>query len=227
MSGGGTSSNTSVNNAQNNLDFYNTGTIQVSGNIGNGNTTQTGNSSTQGGSIGFSANVTLPSPSAPSGDQMPGLQELALIDDIQAHINQIRAPILANYQKTQGMYDAAMGNGLQELALLHDIKHNIHQVKNAYHENLNAYITGMGLENLALIDDIQAHINQIRAPILANYQKTQGMYDAAMGNGLQNLALIDDIQAHINQIRAPILANYQKTQGMYDAAMGQSLLWAC
>ena len=71
MSGGGTSTNTSENNAQNNLDFYNTGTIQVSGNIGNGNTSQNGTSSSQGGGIGFSANVTLPS--APTAPTMPGL----------------------------------------------------------------------------------------------------------------------------------------------------------
>ena len=75
MSGGGTSSNTSVNNAQNNLDFYNTGTISVSGSIGNGNTTQNGGSSSTGGSIGFSANVTLPS--SPTAPTMPGLMELS------------------------------------------------------------------------------------------------------------------------------------------------------
>ena len=42
-------------------------------------------------------------------DSMHSLQNLALIDDIQAHINQIRAPILANYQHTMGIYNDAMG----------------------------------------------------------------------------------------------------------------------
>ena len=67
MSGGGTSTSISQNNAQNNLQFQNTGTISVGGNISNGNTTQNGGASSVGGGIDFSAHVTLPSaPTAPT-----------------------------------------------------------------------------------------------------------------------------------------------------------------
>ena len=136
MSGGGTSTSLNQNNAQNNFGGYNSGTINVGGSIGNGNTTQNSQTSTQGGSIGISATVNL-TPKAPS---MPGLQELALIDDINAHIAEIRAPILARYQSTMDEYNQKM-----------------------------AAAQGQSLLNLALIDDINAHIAEIRAPILARY----------------------------------------------------------
>ena len=71
MSGGGTSTSTSANNAQNNLRFHNTGSISVGGSIGNGDTTQGGGASSTGGGVSFSANVTLPS--APTAPTMPGL----------------------------------------------------------------------------------------------------------------------------------------------------------
>ena len=76
MSGGGTSTSNNQNNAQNNLQFTNTGSINVGGSIGNGNTTQTTDTSSQGGSIGFSAtvNITPPtSPTPPTAPSMPGM----------------------------------------------------------------------------------------------------------------------------------------------------------
>ena len=76
MSGGGTSTSNNQNNAQNNLQFTNTGSINVGGSIGNGNTTQTTDTSSQGGSIGFSAtvNITPPtSPTPPTAPSMPGI----------------------------------------------------------------------------------------------------------------------------------------------------------
>ena len=66
MGGSSQSTSENINNAQNNLNFYNTGSIEVTGNIGNGNTTQGGTTSSTGGSVGLSATVAL-------GPSMPGL----------------------------------------------------------------------------------------------------------------------------------------------------------
>ena len=88
MSGGGTSSSVSQNNAQNNLRFHNTGSISVGGSIGNGDTTQGGTASSQGGGVSFSANVTLPTPTAPTAPTMPGLLLMNLSTTTNNHITE-------------------------------------------------------------------------------------------------------------------------------------------
>merc|ERR1719263_738347 len=76
MGGSPASSNENYNGSVNNMSAINLGgAIRVNGNIGNGDVTQNGNSSATGGSYNFGVTANL---SAPSGDQMPGLQELVL-----------------------------------------------------------------------------------------------------------------------------------------------------
>ena len=80
MSGGGTSSTLNQNNAQNNLQFQNTGTINVGGSIGNGNTDQSSTTSSQGGGVNFSATVKVTPPTAPTAPTAPSMPGLLLMN---------------------------------------------------------------------------------------------------------------------------------------------------
>ena len=80
MSGGGTSSSLNQNNAQNNLQFHNTGTINVGGNIANGDTSQSGTTTSQGGGVSFSANVNITPPTPPTAPSLPSMPGMLLMN---------------------------------------------------------------------------------------------------------------------------------------------------
>ena len=90
---------------------------------------------------------------------MQPLQELALIDDINAHIAQIRSPILQRYNAKMDQYNTAMGtSSLQDLALIDDINAHIAQIRSPilqrYNAKMDQYNQAMGTSSLMNLENI-------------------------------------------------------------------------